>query len=66
MRSATSAVIPYAALGIPAPSVLPIVTKSGSRPHAFVHPPGPALIVWVSSMTRSVPYLVQSSRTPSW
>ena len=58
--------MPYAALGIPAPRVLPIVTMSGSRPHAFVQPPGPALIVCVSSISSSVPYFVQSSRTASW
>ena len=57
--------MPYAALGTPAPRVLPIVTKSGWSSHAFVHPPGPALIVWVSSMISSVPYRVQSSRTDS-
>ena len=52
--------------GIPAPSVLPIVTMSGRRPQARVQPPGPAQIVWVSSITSSVPYFEQSSLTPSW
>ena len=66
LRPRARASTPYAALGMPAPSVLPIVTKSGCRSHAIVQPPGPALIVWVSSMISSVPYLVHSSRTASW
>ena len=62
----TASLNPYAPLAMPAPSVLPIVTKSGCRPQALVQPPGPALMVWVSSMIRSVPCFVQSSRTASW
>ena len=34
---------------------LPMVSRSGSRPHAAVAPPGPALMVCVSSMTSRVP-----------
>ncbi len=44
---------------------LPSVTMSGSRPHAAVHPPGPAESVWVSSMISSVPVRVHAARAPS-
>ena len=61
-----SAVIPYAAAGTPPAIGLPITKKSGSRSHAAVHPPGPAQIVCVSSMTSNVPCRRVISRTPSW
>jgi len=44
----------------------PRVTKSGSRPQARVQPPGPAEMVWVSSMTSSVPCLRVSARSAAW
>ena len=40
--------------------------KSGSRPHAAVQPPGPTQIVWVSSITSSVPVRRVISRSASW
>ena len=39
---------------------------SGSRSHARVQPPGPALSVCVSSIASSVPVLRVSSRSASW
>ena len=45
---------------------LPIVTTSGRSPHAAVQPPGPALIVCVSSMISSVPVRSQAARSASW
>ena len=62
-RSATSAVMPYAATGMPPPIGLPTTTRSGSRPQAAVQPPGPAHRVWVSSMTSSTPWRRVTSRT---
>ena len=41
--------------GTPLPIALPIVSRSGSRPQAAVHPPGPAENVCVSSMISSDP-----------
>ena len=63
--AATWAVMPYAAIGTPPPMVLPTVTKSGSRPHAAVAPPGPTQMVWVSSITSSVPAARVRRRTAS-
>ena len=50
---------------MPPPIGLPITTKSGSRPHAAVAPPGPAQMVWVSSLTSSTPWRRVISRTPA-
>ena len=55
IRSATSAVMPYAPIGTPPPIALPTSRRSGSRPSAPVQPPGPAQSVCVSSMISSVP-----------
>jgi len=43
-----------------------MVMKSGSSPYLPVYPPGPAQIVWVSSITRYVPCFPVSSRSASW
>ena len=53
-------------MGMPPAIALPIVTMSGCRPHAAVHPPGPADRVWVSSIIRRVPVRSHSSRRPVW
>ena len=62
-RPATSAVMPYAAQGMPPPIALPTTSRSGSSPHADVQPPGPAHIVCVSSITSSTPCRRVISRT---
>ena len=62
-RSATSALMPYAAHGMPPPIGLPTTTKSGSSPQAAVQPPGPAQSVCVSSMTSSTSWRRVISRT---
>ena len=53
-------------MGMPPPMALPIVTTSGDSPHAAVQPPGPALMVCVSSMMSSVPVPSHAARRPSW
>ena len=65
IRSAMSWVKPYVATGMPPPIVLPMTNMSGSSPSARVMPPGPAQIVWVSSMMRIVPVRRVISRTAS-
>ncbi len=60
--SASSADSPYAPAGTPPPIALPMVSMSGSRPHAAVQPPGPAENVWVSSLISRVPYRRVNSR----
>jgi len=56
---------PYAPAGIPPAIDFPMVTMSGSRFQARVHPPGPALNVCVSSLISRLPPRRVSSRTPS-
>ena len=51
---------------MPPAIALPIVTTSGRSPHAAVQPPGPALIVCVSSMISSVPVRSHAARSASW
>ena len=51
---------------MPPPIALPTVTMSGSRPHARVQPPGPALKVCVSSINSSEPAALVRARRPSW
>ena len=65
MRSARSVVMPKAPEGTPPAIALPIVTMSGSRSHARVAPPGPALKVCVSSMISNVPCSRVRRRTSS-
>ena len=55
--SAISLLKPYAATGTPPPIVFPTTKISGFRFQSFVQPPGPAQIVCVSSIAKSVPYL---------
>ena len=50
---------------MPPAIALPIVTRSGSSPHAAVHPPGPADSVCVSSMINSVPVASHAARSPA-
>ena len=64
--AATAALSPYAAAGTPPPIGLPITSRSGSRPYAAVYPPGPAQIVWVSSISSNVPVSRVSRRSSSW
>ena len=54
-NTAASSRMPQAANGTPAAIDLPAVTKSGSRLHCAVSPPGPTTCVWVSSYASSVP-----------
>ena len=65
-RAAISGVKPYTAAGTPLAIAFPMVSTSGFRRWAAVYPPGPAQIVWVSSITRSVPVDEVSSRSASW
>ena len=66
IRSPISSLNPYVPTGMPPPIVLPMTSMSGSRPQARVAPPGPAQIVWVSSMIRIVPVSRVSPRSASW
>jgi hypothetical protein len=47
-------------------TLVPMVSMSGSKLCSFVYPPGPAHIVWVSSMIRRVPVCRVNFLRASW